>query len=323
MNSLEEIADVLSKCKKVVMCGHSIPDGDSVGSVLAMKYLLSGIGVECYLPAEHGFPALFRFLPGAEDTLKINNLPKSYDAAVILDCTDLGRLGDDLEKFIRMSSKIINIDHHVSNHQFGQYNYVDSNASATGEIVFELVKLLDQPLTREIAENIYSAIVMDTGSYRYENTTDKTHRITAELVKTGIDVAGINRNLFEKKDVISLKILGYALNVLSTSDDKKVAWVTLPYKEMHEMGVRDEHAEGIINYPRMLQGVEVGLLFREITPDRFKVGFRSNSLVDVNKLASVFGGGGHPRASGCLIEGCRQQVEKKVIDLCLDEINKR
>ncbi len=320
MNSLEEVAGFLRKGKKAVICGHSMPDGDSVGSVLAMGLLLSELGIENYVVMPDPVPAMFGFLPGATDVVTYDCLPGDCDLAVVLDCTDLGRLGDELGEIISKVPVVVNIDHHISNQQFGDCNYVNAKAAASGEIVFELIKIMAVPLTEAMAVNLYTAITMDTGSFMFDNTTAKTHEITAELIRTGIDTAEINKNLFEKKDFVQLKLLGYALNNLKTAGNGTVAWVTVPLEVMKELGANDEHADGIINYPRMLNGVEIGLLFREISPHRFKVGFRSKKRVDVNRLAANFGGGGHPRAAGCVVEGNQEDVEQKVVDLCIQAL---
>jgi len=322
MNSLMEVVDCLRGGKKAVICGHSMPDGDSVGSVLAMSFLLRAIGIECYVVTSDGVPAMYSYLPGVNSFLSCCDLPESCDLAVVLDCTDLNRLGEDIREYIDRIPKVVNVDHHVSNQFFGHCNYVDATAAATGEIVHELVALLGVPLSKDIAINLYSAIVMDTGSFKFDNTTDKTHEVAAKLIRTGIDTGQINRNLFEKKDLVHLKLLGYAMGQLATAAGGKVAWVTIPFAVMQEFGARDEHADGIINYPRTLDGVEVGLLFREVSPGKFKIGFRSKKNVDVNQLAANFGGGGHPRASGCLLEGTREEVEQKVVDMCIRFINK-
>lgn len=321
MNSLQEIAGVLRKCKKAVICGHEMPDGDSIGSVLAMRLLLSQIGLETRALTADGIPNIYGFLPGVEHFLQYTGEEEDFDVAVILDCTDIHRLGSGLGQFIRRQPLIINIDHHISNLEFGTYNLIDPNAAAAGEIVFRLITELKANLTPEIAVNLYTALTMDTGSFKFDNTTDKTHCIAAELYRTGIDVAEINSHLFAKKDFIQFKLLGYALAQLKTTAAGRIAWITIPLQVFHEMEAQEEHAEGIINYPRMVDGAEVGILFREISPGKFKVGFRSR-LVDVNLLAGKFGGGGHAKASGCTIEGTVEEVEKKVLDLCIEHLTK-
>ena len=316
MNTLTEISSCLKKGKRAVICGHEMPDGDSIGSVLAMGFLLAQIGVESYVLTPDRIPAVYDFLPRPGDIRTADNLPEKCDLAVIVDCTDLNRLGDKLSRYISGISVVVNIDHHVSNQEFGHCNYVDSKAAAAGEIVFELIKHMGVPLNHNIAVNLYTAIVMDTGSFRFDNTTGRTHEVAAELVGTGLDIGGINKNLFEKKEFVHLKLLGYALDQLKTAGEGRIAWISLPLGVMHELKAADEHAEGIINYPRMLDGVEIGLLFREIAHGKVKVGLRSNKGSDVNTLAAAFGGGGHPRAAGCLVEGTLEDVEMRVIDTC-------
>ncbi len=320
MNSLQEIAGFLKKFKKALICGHAMPDGDSVGSVLAMRLILSEIGVESIAVTPDPVPAMYDFLPGADKFVELSQAPDDFDLAVILDCTDLGRLGSDGGPKIAKAQNVVNIDHHVSNDGFGTYCYVDEKAAATGEIIFNLAQAMGIKINKDIAANLYTSIVMDTGSFRFDNTTDATHEITAGLIRTGINVSEINRNLFERKDEIQLRLLGYALGQLKITAEGRVAWITIPLDVLHRMGALDEHADGIINYPRLLNGVEIGMLFREINPGRFKVGFRSKQDVDVNKLAARFGGGGHPRAAGCAIEGTQEEVERRVLEACIEEL---
>ncbi len=317
MNSLEEVADLLRRGKKAVICGHTMPDGDSVGSVLAMSFLFSALGIENHVVTPDIIPAAYSFFPGMERVRTINGFPPGCDLAVILDCTDFDRLGDELSERIRKVPNTVNLDHHISNREFGTLNYVDATASAAAEIVFALIRLMGIPLTEEMAVNLYAAIVMDTGSFRFDNTTARTYEIAAELTRTGIKAAEINADLFEKKDLVHLKLLGYALTCLQTAAAGRVAWAALPLEVMHRFGALDEHADGIINYPRMLDGVEIGLLFREIEAGKVKVGFRSKKHIDVNKLAAAFGGGGHPRAAGCIITGSLAEVEQRVVALCI------
>ncbi|WP_418790180.1 DHH family phosphoesterase [Phosphitispora sp. TUW77] len=316
MNTLDEVSRCLKNGKRAVICGHEMPDGDSIGSVLAMGFLLSEMGLETYVLTPDKIPAVYDFLPCSGEIRTVENLPEKCDLAVVLDCTDMNRLGDKISRYISDISLVVNIDHHISNREFGHYNYVDSTAAAAGEIVFELIKHMGVTINSNMAVNLYTAIVMDTGSFRFNNTSSRTHEVAAELVKTGLDIAEINRNLFERKEYVHLKLLSYALDHLQTSGKGRIAWISLPLSIMLELGAGDEHAEGIINYPRMLEGAEIGILFREIVPGKVKVGLRSNKYSDVNKLAAEFGGGGHPRAAGCLVDGSMEDVESRVIDLC-------
>lgn len=320
MNSIKDIIDCLKNAKKAVICGHVMPDGDSIGSVLAMQMLLSGLGAESHIIANNPVPVMYSFLPGVNDIKNPAHFPQNCDTAVILDCTDLGRLGEEIKSKVENIKKIINIDHHVSNSVFGNINYVDTMAAATGEIVFDIIKMMGIEITREMAVSLYTAITMDTGGFMFDNTTAKSHRIAAELIDAGVNAGEINKTLFNSRDLVQLKLLGYALAQLKTTAKGKIAWTTIPLQVMHELGTLDEHADGIVNYPRTVRGVEIGILIREVEPRKFKVGFRSNRVVDVNKIAAVFGGGGHPRASGCMVEGALADVERKVLDACLESL---
>jgi phosphoesterase RecJ-like protein len=299
-----------------------MPDGDSIGSSLAMRLLLAGIGLETRNLTVDRIPRIYSFLPGVEHFITYTGQQEEFDVAVVIDCTDLDRLGGDLGQFISKLPVVVNIDHHISNLEFGTYNYIDPGAAAAGEIVFRLIAELKAELTPDIAVNLYTALTMDTGSFKFDNTTDKTHYIAADLYQTGIDIAEINRHLFANKDFIQLKLLGYALAQLKTTAEGRIAWITIPLKVFHELEAQEEHADGIINYPRKVNGAEVGILIREISPGKVKVGFRSKNLVDVNLLAAKFGGGGHPKASGCTIEGTIEEVEKQVIDMSIHHLPK-
>lgn len=320
MNNLMDILGCLKKAKKAVICGHIMPDGDSIGSVLAMKRILSELGIEATVVVNQAIPAMFGFLSDVNSIQTPERFPENCDTAVILDSTDLGRLGDAIRPKVEQIQNIINIDHHVSNSKFGTCYFVDTDAAATGEIVFELIRLLNIELDQALAAQLYTAIVMDTGGFMYENTTAKSHQIAAELLKTGIDAPGINKHLFDNKELVQQKLLGYALAQLKTTARGKIAWTSIPLRVMHELGALDEHADGIVNYPRSIRGVEIGLLIREVEPQKIKIGFRSKRAVDVNKVAAIFNGGGHPRASGCLIEGSLEEVEKKVIEACIQSL---
>ncbi len=319
MNKLDDINQALLKANRIIVSGHAMPDGDSVGSTLAVGLLLRAMGKQVTMLSPDTVPAIYGFLPAVGEIKTGDLFPAEVDTALILDCTDLNRLGPELAQKVAGIPTIINIDHHISNQVYGQYNFVDPKAAATGEQVYKLIKHLGHPLDQELAICLYTAIVMDTGSYRYDNTTGQTHRISAELVETGIDIADINTRLFENKELVSLQLLGKALSRLQITAEGKVAYLSLPYSMVQELGARDEHAEGIVNYPRRVQGARVGLLFREIAPNRIKVGFRSKD-VDVNKIAARFGGGGHPRASGCQLEMSLEEAEQKVLAAVTSEI---
>ncbi|WP_160315577.1 DHH family phosphoesterase [Thermincola ferriacetica] len=319
-NNLDQVAEAIRKAKHIIVCGHAMPDGDSIGSTLAMGLFLKSMDKKVTMLTPDPIPQIYGFLPLVQEIKPPEEFPDDADTAVILDCTDLNRVGAYLADRLKKVPVLINIDHHISNQVYGTYNYIDATAAATGEQVYRLINVFDKPVNQDLATCLYVALVMDTGSFRYENTTDKTHMICAELLKTGINAAYINTCLFENKDVTGLLLLGRALSRLKVSDCGRVAWISIPLQLAQELGAKDEHAEGIVNYPRQVRGTVVGLLFREIAPNRVKVGFRSKETVDVNKLAAFFGGGGHPKAAGCQIEMPLQEAEEKVLAAVLAHI---
>lgn len=324
MNSeMQSIIQALKKAEKVVVCGHSMPDGDSIGSTIAMGEVLKSLGKDVTMITPDEVPQMYGFLPSINELVRLQSLPNDFDTAVVVDCTDLNRINAPLSEGLAKIPVIINIDHHVSNQYYGSFNYVDPKAAATAELIFNLAKALEISISKEMAISLYTSIVMDTGSFRYENTTEKTHRISAELVEMGVNVALVNSYLFENKELTGLRLLGRSLCNLNVTDCGRVAWISIPYELTKEIGAKDEHAEGIINYPRRVAGVQVGLLFREITPNRIKVGFRSKDTIDVNKIAAVFGGGGHPRAAGCQLEMPIKAAEKEVLETVISQIDQQ
>ena len=318
MNNFDEkLLAAIKQAENIVICGHAMPDGDSVGSTVAMGLAAKKLGKQAVVINPDPVPRSYSFLPGSKDVGVLTDFPANCDLAIILDCTDLYRGGQELAALLAKVPTIINIDHHVSNQQFGHFNFVDPAAAATGELVFHLIGALGLEISPEMATNLYTAIAMDTGSFRYDNTSAKTHKIAAELINAGINVAMINDNLFERREIITFKLLGRALTSINLSPCGRVAWISVPFSMMEELGARDEHADGIVNYPKNIEGVDIGLFFRELEPGKVKVGFRSRETADVNKLAALFGGGGHPRAAGCLINGDLKDVENEVVKAAL------
>ena len=300
MTSLKAIASELHKPGPILLTTHIMPDGDSIGSLLALGLSLSNGRDDVILYSEDSVPDRYSFL-GGSDKIVSQTLPDiKYERVVILDCSDHLRVRPIWEKI--KDAFIINIDHHPTNQLFGRINYVDPSASATGEIVFSLLQEMGISLDIELASAIYVAIATDTGSFKFENTTAKTHRVIAQLLEKGISLREITPRIFDLRARSAVNILTKALASLQYSRNGKVAWMSLTEKEMNESGAKDEHLEGIVNYAHNIEGVDVGLLFREKEDGTVKIGFRSKNI-DVAKLAQTLGGGGHPRAAGCSIEG--------------------
>ncbi|MCL6635422.1 MAG: bifunctional oligoribonuclease/PAP phosphatase NrnA [Peptococcaceae bacterium] len=314
MNSLASIAGAMAGVSSVLVTGHVMPDGDSIGSTLALKLALESVGKQVTAAGPDPVPEMYRFLPGALDYRVLDKVEGRYDAFVALDCSVPDRLGEGFREMLHKTAVVVNLDHHVGTGGLGTHNYIDNRAAATGEIVFDLLEEMKIPLTADIACCLYVAVATDTGSFQYESTSPGTHRRVARMIQAGVPVAEVSTRLYEEKSFVSLKVLSASLATLALSDCGRIAWMTLPLEIMEKFGATDEHAEGVVNYARSVSGVEIGLFFREIAPGKYKISFRSKGNVDVNRVAALFGGGGHRRAAGCVVEGSLAELQARVVE---------
>lgn len=312
--SVRTVKQAIKKFSKFLITSHINPEGDAIGSQIAMASLLRKLGKESVMLDESPVPQVIKFLPGAENIFKEMPHDFNYQAVIILDCPDLARIGR-VNEYIKEDNAIINIDHHISNINFGKFNWVDPDISSAGEMVYDLFRAFKLKIGMEEAVSLYTAIMTDTGSFRYSNTSSKTHRIIAELIDIGIKPYEMHTKIYETSSVQDTNLLGEALQTMKLTEDGKVAWLWVTKEMLKKTKASLEGTEGIINFARSIGGVEIAILFRETgTDERVKVSFRSKGKVDVNKLAGVFNGGGHPTASGCSVFGKFEDVEKKVLD---------
>jgi len=308
VNSLAEIASVLQASRCILVSTHLQPDGDAIGSLLALGLALKSCGRQVDMYCDGGVPRRFRFLAGADEVVSVPP-KKAFDCIVALDCADRQRL--PVPDQVLRDAMLVNIDHHPTNNLFGRLNYVDAAAAATGEIVFDLLRELGAHHDCAVAEALYVAISTDTGSFKYDNTTEKTHRIAGRLLACGVRPGHISSLVFDVKPLRAVLVLQQALSSLAFSADGKIAWLTLTEKDLQEAGADNADLEGLINYAKNIEGVEVGLLFRENDDGTIKVGFRSFQT-DVAGIAALFGGGGHTRAAGCTIRGSLDEAISRV-----------
>ncbi|MGM0652550.1 MAG: DHH family phosphoesterase [Bacillota bacterium] len=306
-----KIIDTLKKETQFNLISHMQPDGDSIGSLLAMGLGLRKIGKEATLITPGNIPTKYKFLKGSE-TVCHNGAVETPDRSfIVLDSSDPDRLG--LYKDAVMQSKmIINIDHHVTNQLFGLLNHVDGNASATGEILFGILKDLGVEIDYNIAEALYVAISADTGSFKYENTTPYTHRVIAKLLESGINPGIISQKIFDERPYTYYILLKEALSTLELYENRTVAVMVLSKDIRERSGATTGDLEGIVNFSRNIEGIELGILFYVESDSDVKVGFRSRSL-DASELAGRLNGGGHIRAAGCRMQGDFQSVKKRVM----------
>ncbi|SHI54945.1 DHH family phosphoesterase [Desulfosporosinus lacus] len=307
---VQEFLEVLRKAPKVALFSHVSPDGDCLGSMLAIGLALEKMGKEVLFYNPNLVPSNLMFLPGSSRISQ--QLPDPQpETLVFVDCTDLGRV-NLLTSDISKVSTILNLDHHISNQHFGHINWVDAQASAVGELALTLINLLGAEIDSDIATNLYTAIVTDSGCFQYGNTTAQTHRLTAELLDLGIDLVSIHHNIFDQKPLSQIKLLQYALNGLEIHAEGQLALMTLTLEDFQKSGAEQELSEGLVNHARSIVGVEAAVLLKEAGPLEIKAGLRSNLWLNVNEIATKFGGGGHNRAAGCTfrvpIEDAKQSI---------------
>jgi phosphoesterase RecJ-like protein len=309
---LNEVISVLREKKTFVIAGHVNPEGDAIGSAVAVALALRAMGKKAEVVNRDPLPRQLAFLCYEGIFSQRTAITEPVDAMVVVDCGDLKRTGF-FEGGPLPIELLVNIDHHITNPKFGDVNWVVPEATATGEMIYDLLKEMQVPLTPEIATALYTALLSDTGAFRYANTNEKSLRIGAELIERGADPALIARGLFEIIRPEKLKLLGEVLARMELSDDKKVAWVEVTQAQLEKTNTIEADTEDFIDYPRLIRGVEAAVFFREVNSRQYKISLRSEGKVDVSVLAQQWGGGGHRNAAGCTIAGSGEEIKKRVL----------
>jgi len=310
--ALAQAASQLRQARRVVLATHVNPDGDTLGSALALAHALRASGSEAVVLSQDGVPDIYTWLPGA-GTVLTQTESRDFDLGVVCDTGTLARVGSRVRPAIEAARRSLCVDHHVAEGDFGDIRLVDSTSASTGEIVWHLLRSMGAHLDRAIADCLLCAIVTDTGSFKYPNTTPATLRIAADLVERGADPAAINELVFENRSLASLKLLGRALDSLQVSHDGQIAWAHVRARDYEELGASDEETEGIVGHVRAVRGARVGLLFREIPGRKIRVSLRSREGYDVNAVAQKFGGGGHRLAAGCSLDPPLEEAERLLL----------
>jgi len=309
--SIEDILLEIKKRETFLITTHMNPEGDAIGSSLALALALSSIGKKVSVYTLDPVPKTLRFLPFSDKVKQVSRVDERFDAVITVDCGDLERIGF-LSKDNIPGDILINIDHHVTNRGFGTLNMVEE-AVASAELVYLIIKRLGIPVTADIATCIYTAIMTETGSFRYSNTNLQAFKISQEMVSYGADPWVIAEHVYNRNSMGRIRLLGLILSGLEVSADGRIAWITVKEKMYRETGTTKEDVEDLINFPRSIEGVEVAILFRESNHD-WKVSLRSNGKVDVSSLALEFGGGGHCMAAGFIMRDISlKDAQKRVI----------
>jgi phosphoesterase RecJ-like protein len=314
---LSQVVELIENKQNFAITTHVRPDGDGIGSSLGLYWLLKSLGKNAEVIACDEIPGAYQELPGVEDIRRVKAIDKQYDAVFIIECSDAFRPGiTDLEKEFT-----VNIDHHATSEHFGTINWIDSTASAVGEMIYNLCKAIGGRITTEIAECLYMALVTDTGSFHYSNTTDRTLKVASELLKSGAKPAKIAEAVYNSYPWSRIELMRHVLATVKRDPSGLVASMRQTLEMRKNAGAVDGDNNGFVNIPLAAKEVEAVVYTREVGPDEYRVSLRSKGNINVAKVAEKFGGGGHKNAAGCRAVGDWDEIEAKLVDATLDAID--
>jgi bifunctional oligoribonuclease and PAP phosphatase NrnA len=308
--TIHQIIEVIRSSSSFLLTTHEGPDGDAIGSSLALASFLRNIGKDVTVHIQDPVPDLYSLLPGA-DTVHLHIPDKHYDVAFVLDIGERKRSGTEFCNFSRVTTTV-NLDHHLACENFGDYNLIDSQAAATGILVYRIAKAFGYRIDRETALCIYVAIITDTGSFRYSNANREAFSVAGEMIECGVNAWDVAEQLYENQPQKRLVLLAKCLPTLEVFKNGQAASVTVTSDMYAASGADSELTDGFVNYPRSIRGVEVAIFFRQLEERKFKVGFRSKGKVNVAAFSAELGGGGHHNAAGCTVEGTLADVKATV-----------
>jgi bifunctional oligoribonuclease and PAP phosphatase NrnA len=307
---IAQIVDAIRARRRFVLSSHARPDGDAIGSQLAMACALRALGKEVTVVNRDAAPAALMTFPGVPDIEIAEHAGGDFDAAIIMECGDLTRTGvTGLDRFF-----VINIDHHPGNTGYGRINWFDPAAAACGEMVFDLIAALGVPLTVDIATHVYLAILTDTGSFHYSGISPRTFDICRQALEAGIDPVRMARRVFDSSSVARLKLFGAALNAMQIDANGRIAVMHLDHEMTRAAGGTYEDTDGLINEPLTVQAIQAVIFFKQIDGDEYRVSMRSKGAVDISAVAAAFGGGGHKNAAGCTATGSIDALKKLFVE---------
>lgn len=313
-STFAQIGEALEAHSSFAVVSHVRPDGDAIGSILALGHALEQMGKSVRYLNHDGCPESLAFLPGSEK-VEVSAEAEGVDVevAITLDTAAHARVGEGSLEAIKGAKLLINIDHHVSNPGYGDLNYIDSDSPATGQIIYDLLTALNLPFSEITRDAIYVAVSTDTGSFQYSGTTQRTYEMAADLVARGLDVGKINELTYDSQPYRKVELMRALLNTLDRSDEGKLVWWDLRMVTKGELGLVDDDTEGMIDFIRAVQGVMVAVFFEDLEGGMVRVSMRSKDRrLNASEICGVFGGGGHALAAGIRmsgpIEGVRDQV---------------
>lgn len=315
--TLETMAAAVREAPDWLIVTHERPDGDALGSALAVGHILSALGKGWTFVVSEVVPDRFRFLPQFEAITQLEDVSNAaYRHVIAVDCADESRFAG-VASIIAADATILNIDHHQTNPRFGAVSYVDDLAAATCELIFHLARALDVLLETNLATCLYTGILTDTGGFSYPNTTREIHQIAAELLASGVQPYDVAEPALEARTIEQMKLLQAALKDMFISDDGRYALIFVTQDMLSDLHATDDDAEGLVGFARSVETVEIGVLLRERGDGQVKASLRSKRHIDVARIAQQFGGGGHARAAGCVVRGpmsaAKETIEAAVV----------
>lgn len=316
-----DVIEAIVNSKNIGISFHTSPDGDALGSALALMLALKKIGKNTYIVSRDEVPEIYRFLPYYEYASKmIEKVRDDTDTVLILDCGNVARISGEVN-FQNNSYKVINVDHHLSNDMYGELNYVDCKAAAVGEVVFDIINQLNITIDKDMAVCLYTALLTDTGGFKHSNTTIKTHSIAGELIHLGIDFSEIHRKLFENKKLERVKLYSKIIDSMELYNNNKLCVMGITKELLNSVGISEaSDTSDIISIGMEIDTVEVAVLVKE-TDACTKISLRSKDKVDVRKIAETFGGGGHTKAAGLSIDKSYSEAKSMIINSVKGELH--
>ncbi|OQY59538.1 MAG: hypothetical protein B6245_06170 [Desulfobacteraceae bacterium 4572_88] len=324
---MEKIIRHLRDSQSVLIASHVNPDGDAIGSLIAMGLALDALDKQTSLYNEYKIPTVYRFLPSVERIVRHISDISRYDTTIVLDCSDCKRIGNLCSELGKGDSTLINIDHHITNTHFGDLQLIDTSACATTEIIYRLIRQMGIPMNEAIATCVYTGIFTDTGSFRFSNTNEAAFEICNEMVSLGVDPYNVAKHVYGQYSLGRIKLLNMALDSIEISQNGKISMMTVTREMLSETGTQPEDADGLINYARRIEDVKLAVLIQENQnggkkkkrktggTELFHVSLRSDGTVDVASIAANFGGGGHQTAAGFNIEATMTELKSGIFNL--------
>jgi phosphoesterase RecJ-like protein len=315
---LSQVVELIESKNHFAITSHIRPDGDGLGSSLGLYWLLRALGKESEVIMRDPVPHSYRSLPGANSVRVTSAIDRPYDAVFVIECSDIDRPGlKDLEKQV-----VVNIDHHSTSALFGTINWIDATASAVGEMIYNLCKAMGVRVTREIAECVYTALITDTGSFHYSNTTERTFKVASELIRAGVKPAKLAQAVFSSYPWSKIQLMAEVMASVRRDPSGKVAWMRQSLEMQEKAEASEEDGEGFVNYPLTCSEVEAVAMLKETSPGVYRTSLRSKGDINVARIAEKFGGGGHKNAAGCTLRGDWDDAERTIVAMLREAVER-